>query len=160
EPRVVPCGATGTFVFGKPNLQYRGDCPAVDGARDEMPAAIPDESTPTYPASFPRSKGSCFSHQPGHPWVAVVDWPSADGWSVAATIREAADQRVETVLYDLTNGGTLASLSPSVSDLHVLVQLCALAEDVAKRPDDRPLAVNLSFGRMVKPSDCTSGGPS
>lgn len=158
EPRVAPCGATGTFAFGKPGLVYQGTCRSTSGAT-ETPAAVPVESTPTFPPSF-CSQGGCFSHQAGHPWVAVVDWPSAHGWSVAATIREAADQRVETVLYDLTDGGTLASLSPSVSDLHVLVQLCALAEDVQARPDDRPLAVNLSFGRMVTPSDCTSGGPS
>jgi hypothetical protein len=160
EPRVVHCGATGAFVLSRPGLRYRGDCRALGGATEDTPAAIPIESTPSYPSGFPCAQGSCFRHKAGTPWVAVVDWPSEHGWSVAATLREAADQRVETVLYDLTDGGTLATLSPSVSDLHVLVQLCALAEDVKARPADRPLAVNLSFGRMVTPSDCTQTGGS
>ena len=38
---------------------------------------------------------------------------------------------------------------PSVSDLHVLVQLCALEEDLQAHPLDPPLAVNMSFGRRT-----------
>jgi hypothetical protein len=158
EILTVPCGATGSFAFGQPGLRYHGRCRSNAGVTSETPAAIPVERTPAYPASLPCSQGSCFSHQAGHPWVAVVDWRSPHGWSVAATIREASDQRVETALYDLASGGALESLSPSVSDLHVLVQLCALAEDVQASPDDRPVAVNLSFGRMVAPGDCARPG--
>ena len=158
ETRVVSCGATGFFVLGRPGLRYQGKCRSTGGARSEAPAAIPTESTPSYPTSLPCSQWSCSDHEAGHPWVAVVDWPSAHGWSVEATIREASDRRVETVLYDLTDGGGLATLSPFVSDLHVLVQLCALADRVQAQPADRPVAVNLSFGRMVAPTDCTQAG--
>jgi hypothetical protein len=48
---------------------------------------------------------------------------------------------------------------PAVSDLHVLVQLCALEE---RSPADRPLLVNLSFGRhrsQAAGAEC-GGGPS
>ncbi len=158
-PRVVACGATGFFVFGRPGLQYHGNCRSFDGAT-ETPAAIPVERTPSYPPSLPCAQGSCSSHTPGHPWVAVVDWPTEHGWSVEATIREASDGQVETELYDLTAGGALSQWAPSVSDLHVLVQLCAVADGVQAHPSDRPLAVNMSFGRLATEADCTQLGPS
>jgi hypothetical protein len=159
QPRVVACGGAGSFVFGKPGLRYSGDCPTVDGGT-EIPPRIPVEPPPRSLESFPCSGGSCLGRSPGRPWVAILDWPTAHGWSVGATVREASDQRVDVELYDLTAAGSLGQWVPSVSDLHVLVQLCALEEAVRAHPGDRPLAVNMSFGRRVEGTGCAASGPS
>jgi hypothetical protein len=158
QPRIVHCGATGSFVLGGPDLHYHGNCRTTNGAT-ETPAVIPVERTPPYPPAFPCRQRSCDNHTPGHPWVAVVDWPTEHGWSVEATIREASDQLVETQLFDVTAAGALDQWVPSVSDLHVLVQLCAVAEGLKTHPGDRPLAVNMSFGRRVTEGDCNELGP-
>ncbi len=152
-PQVVACGGAGTFFFGSPGLGYGGICPALGGT--EVPSPIPVEPAPSVPQAFSCLQGDCLGHSPGKPWVAMLDWPTAHGWSVAATIREAADQRVGVELYDLTAAGTLAQWAPAVSDLHVLVQLCAVAEAAREHPRDRPLAVNMSFGRRRTGADCT-----
>jgi hypothetical protein len=144
--QIVSCGGAGTFVFGGPYLRYDGACRIADSG-SEAPALLPVEPEPRLPDSFPCSEGSCLGRSPGRPWVAVVDWPTAHGWSVAATIREAADRKVDVELYDLTAAGPLGTRVPSVSDLHVLLQLCGVAEAVKAHPADRPLAVNMSFGR-------------
>jgi len=151
KPQVVACGGVGSFVFGKSSLHYSGDCTTVGAT--EVPSPIPVETTPSLPASFPCAGGHCLGRISARPWVAILDWPTAHGWSVAATIQEASDQRLDVKLYDLTATGALSQWVPSVSDLHVLFQLCALA---AAPPGDRPLAVNLSFGRhkAVEP-DCS-----
>jgi hypothetical protein len=158
-PQVVSCGATGFFVLGKPGLVYQGKCRSDVGGI-ETPAGIPTEPAPSYPSTLPCAQGvRCSHHTPGHPWVAVVDWPTEHGWSVAATIREASDQKVETELYDLTAAGTLSQWEVPVSDAHVLIQLCAVAEAVKQHPDDRPLAVNMSFGRLATKASCGESGP-
>jgi hypothetical protein len=157
KPQIVHCGGAGTFVFGGPGLHYKGDCPTPPETGGGTPAAIPDELTPPLPPAFPCSQGSCLHHMPGQPWVAVVDWGTEHGWSVAATIQEASDRQVEVQLYDLDAIGGIATLAPSVSDLHVLVQLCALEEDIQAHPLDRPLAVNMSFGRLPAGDACPSG---
>ena len=159
EPQIVACGDEGRFAFGKPGLRYDGKCETLS-AGCEPPAAIPVEPTPLVPASFPCSQGRCLGHQPGKPWIAVVDWATEHGWSVAATVREASDGRVGVELYDLAAAGTLGQWVPPVSDLHVLVQLCALAERARNAPGDRPLAVNLSFGRRGPADPCESAGAS
>lgn len=160
EPRIVRCGGAGTFAFGRTGLRYPpGKCSPLE-VGSETPPIVPDELTPRLPPAFPCSQGSCFHHTPGNPWVAVVDWRTEHGWSVAATLQEASDQQVEVLLYDLNDVGTIANLVPSVSDLHVLVQLCALEETVQKHPLDLPLAVNMSFGRRAMGAPCASSGTS
>jgi hypothetical protein len=147
QPQVVACGGLGAFVLGKPGLRDDAPCGGLlQGS--EAPAPIPIEPAPRLPAAFPCAGGGCLGHAAGRPWVAILDWRSEHGWSVAATIREASDHLVDVELYDLTLGGSLDRLAPTVSDLHVLVQLCALAEAAQQRPADRPLAVSMSFGRL------------
>jgi hypothetical protein len=152
-PQIVACGDAGSFVFGQPGVSYKGCVSVADGT--EAPAPIPVEPAPSLPQGFPCAQGSCLHHTAGNPWVALVDWRTEHGWSVAATIQEASDQRVEVQLYDLASVGSIAQWVPSVSDAHVLVQLCALAEAVRLHPKDRPLAVNLSFGRR-RTGDCST----
>ncbi len=153
KPQVV-----GSFAFG-PGLHYDGPCQPQDEGT-WTPSLLPVEPAPRLSAAFPCAGGLCLQRKPGQPWVAVLDWPSAHGWSVAATIREASDQQVGLQLYDLTDAGTLGQWVTPVSDLHVLVQLCALAEHVRLHPGDRPLAVNMSFGRLQTASNCGSGSTS
>lgn len=145
-PRIVSCGNAGSYVFGPQGMIYDGTCGRIPPST-EIPTALPAELTPSLPPSFPCSLGRCLGHVAGKPWVAVVDWRDDHGWSVAATVREASDQRVGVELYDLATPNSITQALPSVSDLHVLLQLCALEEQVMNRPFDRPLAVNLSFGR-------------
>jgi len=89
----------------------------------------------------------------------MLDWPTAHGWSVAAMVREASDQRLDVELYDLTAIGTLAEWVPPVSDLNVLVQLCGLEEYARKHPGDRPVALNMSFGRRTTGAGCKTSEP-
>jgi hypothetical protein len=146
QPQVVACGGLGSFVFGKPGLH--DDAPCGDLRQGSgMPSPIPVEPAPRLPAAFPCAGGNCLGRSAGRPWVAILDWPSEHGWSVAATIREAADQQVDVQLYDLTLGGSLDRWASTVSDLHVLAHLCAVAEAAQQSPGDRPLAVSMSFGR-------------
>jgi hypothetical protein len=158
EPlQTLACGGMGSFAFGTSSLHYHGPCTAVGAS--EVPAVIPVEPAPPLPAAFPCAGGRCLGHKSDRPWVAILDWPSEHGWSVAATIQEASGQQLDVELYDLTAAGGLATWVPSVSDLHVLVQLCALEE---RSPADRPLLVNLSFGRhrsQAAGAEC-GGGPS
>jgi hypothetical protein len=153
ESQVVPCGGAGSFLFGGPDLSYAGQCSTV-GKGTETPALIPAEPEPRLSPSFPCFQGSCLVRS-GQPWVAVLDWQTPHGWSVAATIREASDERVDVQLFDLAEAGAIASRVPSVSDVHVLVQLCAVAE--AAQAGDPPLAVNMSFGRRAD-TDTDLGG--
>jgi|GEM_PF-5571616 len=147
QPQVVACGGLGSFVFGKEGLH--DDAPCGDLRQGSgAPSPIPVEPAPRLPAAFPCAGGNCLGRSAGRPWVAILDWPSEHGWSVAATIREASDQWVDVDLYDLTLGGSLDRWTPTVSDLHVLAQLCAVAEAAQQSPGDRPLAVNMSFGRL------------
>jgi hypothetical protein len=156
KPQVVACGNLGSFVFGRSGLHYDGPCTTVGAS--EVPSPIPVEPAPRLPAAFPCAGGRCLGRSAGRPWVAILDWPTAHGWSVAATIREASDQRLDVQLYDLTATGALGQWVPSVSDLQVLYQLCALA---AAPPGERPLAVNMSFGRhRTGEADCRTAGPS
>jgi hypothetical protein len=158
EPQIVACGGAGSFIVGRPGLDYNGPCQAIGAT--EAPALIPVEPAPRVPEAFACSQGSCLGRSTDRPWVALLDWPTAHGWSVAATVQEASDQRVDVELYDLTAAGALAEWVPPVSDLHVLVQLCALAETAQAHPGDRPLAVNMSFGRRQTGAACLQSGPS
>jgi hypothetical protein len=105
RPQAVACGNLGSFVFGRSGLHYDGPCATVGAS--EVPSPIPVEPAPRLPAAFPCAGGRCLGRSAGRPWVAILDWPTAHGWSVAATIREASDQRLDVQLYDLTATGAL-----------------------------------------------------
>ena len=141
DVRVIACGASGSFGFSPPDAPYQGDCVPIAGGTATPALLHRAGSLPA--AGVPLCRGSCFGHTPGRPWVAVLDWPTEHGWSVAATIQEASDRRLGVELFDLTSAGTRLPGAP-VSDLAVLIELCAVAE---LPKEDRPLAVNLGFGR-------------
>ena len=133
-----PLRRLGSFVLSRPEVSYHASCLPVDSGT-ATPLAIPDEPVPPLPSTFPRGPpgASALGHAAGSPWVAVLDWPTDHGWSVAATIREASDARLGVEFYDLTAAGMLSSWAP-VSDLAVLASLCAVAGAAAAHPEDRP----------------------
>lgn len=159
DRQTVLCGSAGSFVFGRTSQPDDNGCEGTAGGF-EPPALLPVDPAPRLPADFPCAQGRCLGHTPGKPWVALLDWQTAHGWSVAATVREASDRRVEVQLYDLNDIGVLSTWVPPVSDLHVLFQLCALAQAAQDHPGDRPLAVNMSFGRLDTEPGCAVPGSS
>ena len=150
------CGTLGRFFFGWPGLTYGGTCTPLQAGVEEPPL-YPVETT-AGSAAVPCQNGSCLGG--GSPWAAVVDWNAPHGWTVAATLREASDARVSAELFDLASPGTsLPFWLSQVGDAHVLAQACAVAERAAAQPQNPPLAVNLSFGRLATKADeaCATG---
>jgi hypothetical protein len=156
-PEVVACGGAGSFVFGNPGLRYVDAACGTVHSTSEVPTGIPEEPAPPLPPGFPCAGGSCLRHSADGPWVAMLDWPTEHGWSVAATIQEASDYRLGVQLYDLTRARLLGQPASPVSDLHVLLTLCVLAEAVREDSADRPVALNLSFGRHKGREACGAG---
>lgn len=156
----LACGAAGTLFVGTEPAPLKSDCglfeaaPSVHGLYPKTPAESPQA------AWSPCRGGSCFSAEPRGPWVAVIDWDDAHGWSVGETIRQASGQAVEARLYPLDASGLAAiDALPAVGDVQVLAQLCRVAEDAERHP---PLAVNMSFGRLAgrSPASCEPGARS
>lgn len=160
----LACGDFGTLLVGREPVPPKSGCgllkvkPADRGLYPEPPAdAVVKVSEGSW---YPCREGSCFTTEPSGPWVAVIDWNNPHGWSVGETVRQASDGLVETRLYALDASG-LAAVDhlPAASDVHVLAQLCRIAEDARARP---PLAVNMSFGRLAEggeaPEACAHNG--
>lgn len=150
DPERISCGALGVFYVGEETLEYSSACShSVYGV--EAPALYLAQDDPLFsPAAgewFPCAQGGCFGRR-GQPWVGIVDWNRGHGWSVAGTIAASAGPAIDLELFALDAGG--ATLDPQgVSDLDVLAQLCAVAERAELQPNDLPLVVNLSFGRIL-----------
>ena len=159
EPFRVACGALGTYYFGPGDFESSGSCSSASHG-DEVPALYLSQDDPRFLPSgaewFPCKSGGCFGRR-SQPWVAVVDWNQGHGWSVAGLIREVAGSGVDLVLFPLERTSGLAA-ADGVSDLDVLIQLCAVAEAAYQAPQDLPLAVNMSFGRLLDPSVSQSAG--
>ena len=150
----LACGAAGTFfVAGGPATPAKSGCALIDAAGGA--GLYPRTGAARAQAAWsPCHGGSCFSAEPRGPWVAVVDWDDAHGWSVGETIRQASGHAVEARLYRLDASGLAAvDALPAVADVHVLAQLCRIAEDART---DSLLAVNMSFGRLAdrSPAPC------
>lgn len=167
------CGSHGSFYLSREAPATKSAClthgatPAELGA---YPAPADISRVKAAPESWqPCADGQCLTDRPDGPWVAIVDWNHPHGWSVAETILQASDARVQTRLYALDASGldTLAA-HEGVGDLHVLAQLCRIAEDVESSHLEAPAAVNLSFGRYLAGTEacdparggltCTIGG--
>jgi len=100
-----------------------------------------------HPAPPPCDDGACFTAPDDRPWVAVVDWDGWHGWSVAWTILQASSGDVDVALFPLDDPSLTADFGPRVTDVHLLTQLCRLAEAVEDPAVSPPVLVNLSFGR-------------
>jgi hypothetical protein len=131
-------------------------CPIAAQGWECVPTfALPVGGAGADPGAWvPCAGGSCSSPggQPGSPWMAVIDWATPHGWSVAETAREAAGPGVGVELLPLDHPNSRLPLLGNlpVGDLHLLIQLCSLAERLQQGALP-PLVVNLSVGRAIPP---------
>lgn len=153
EPVRFACGALGTYYFGDSGLEVSSSCTSTTHGAEEPALYLSQEDPRFLPSAsewFPCKYGGCFGRR-AQPWVAVVDWNQGHGWSVAGLIREVAGTTVDLELFPLDQSSGVTAQS-GVSDLAVLQQLCAVAERAWQYPQDLPLAVNMSFGRLLDPA--------
>lgn len=109
------------------------------------------------PAPPPCADGGCFTSPGSEPWVAVVDWDDWHGWSVGQTILQAAGGFARVALFPLNDPYLTTEFGDRITDVHVLRQLCRIAEVVEDPAVIPPVAVNLSFGRLARPWDSVDG---
>jgi hypothetical protein len=148
-PENFACGALGLYYLGDQGLSYSSSClHQVYG--EEAPALYLAQHNPRFMPSagqwFPCRQGNCFGRN-SQPWAAVIDWNQGHGWSVAGTLSAVAGSGLDLVLYPLDAGGATFD-TQGASDLDVLARLCAVAEYVDQNPNDPPLVINMSFGRI------------
>lgn len=101
--------------------------------------------------------GSCFDSfdtpPTGKDWIAVIDWNEMHGWAVGGLIRQVTAANIDLALYRLDpsdpNWAPYSALA--TSDLHVLEQLCRIAQAVDGGVTLPPLVINMSFGRENRP---------
>lgn len=179
-PTELLCGTYGTFFleFGSPlssNLAA-----SVVEARDEgqeippeFPLVTSDSPTGRFVATRGKRAGfrstltrsdaptpcdgaSCFEAPGRNPWVAVVDWDNWHGWSVGWTILQTSESQVGVSLLPLDDPILATYFGERITDVHLLAQLCHLAEMVEDPAISPPVAVNLSFGRSQGLQDFAS----
>lgn len=157
------CGALGAFLVSglEAEIVVEPSC-RLGGGFEEPPAyARMPPGQYTSPRGWtPCAEGSCFEAAgTSGPWVAVLDWNDVHGWSVGELVLQASDGRLSVSLIDLLGArDDLPVAGPRVTDLDVLAQLCSVAELVHQEPAARPLAVNMSFGR-VRGDEVPCGSP-
>lgn len=155
------CGDTKAKECGS-ELARAYPSPLFPGAKARGAKATPAE------AWIPCDQGACFTAldkiESGEPWVAVIDWDNQHGWSVGWTIaqlsRPAGGREAPVVLFDLYENfaPALAPFSQlGATDVHVLKQLCKLAEAVDHK-NIPPSVINLSFGRIWQAEDALDPG--
>ena len=173
---VLRCGSFGSFLFDNSegrsgefagddfqdllarSTDRAGDQCAPEANGSEIPPTVTDQPVPAGVAWEPCTEGSCFSdplQAPDDDWIAVIDWQTLHGRSVAHTIAQTSPSAVGLKLFDLAEPGVreIATLE-RVGDAHILAQLCGVAQDSLEHP---PMAINMSFGRMhaADQSECT-----
>lgn len=156
----IPCGTYGVFYFGSAT-DILTLSPTSEGQGNEVP--------PLYPTSMetfnwdPVGESWFNPETVSDPWIAVIDWDDAHGDAVVWTVRLLSGETVDVFRYPLNNADSLSKSSeiiPHVSDVHVLVQLCGLAEMLDADPDlIPPLALNMSFGRLAQPDEVNVCNP-
>ncbi len=109
---------------------------------------------------LPCSLGSCFVDRTSPlraPYIAMIDWDDWHGWTVGWTISMMANHEIPVTLYAFED---MPELQPElgITDLHLLGLACKLAEDIDHNNFDRPLVVNMSFGRPPAETDGDSPG--
>jgi len=144
----LQCAGVGRFFVGSPSKLAEVSCPSREAATEE-PRIYPSKARPELTDGwFPCDQGECLGRD-GGPWVALVDWDDPHGWSVAETIRQAADGEVDVELFDLASlPAGLRAAGGGIGDLHLLAQLCRVAEIAADPGQTPPVALNMSLGRL------------
>jgi hypothetical protein len=143
EEDLVACGPSRAYAFGEVDL---GPECRIEYSGSEVPRLYPEHGPlPEAQGGVPCAGGGCLSAiPPAGPWIAAIDWRDNHGLSVAETLRRVSGLPVH--LFALDAPDALERLGDQVGDAHVLLQLCALAEQAEHSP---PQAVNLSFGRFA-----------
>ncbi len=162
----VACGSYGTFTFGPSAAGAAatdwtpagaGNCQEQVVEAIEEPRVVPGEVAfaPSVASWRPCDGGSCFTAAPTAPWVAVVDWHNHHGWTVGATILQAADRAVSVALFDLGSFSLPGADPAETSDLQLIAQLCRVV--TMADAGHAPLLVNLSLGRAGAQWPCAEG---
>lgn len=108
--------------------------------------------------ALPCADGSCLSGDGMRLPVAdvlVIDWDDPHGWSVAGIIDRLAGGGATLGMAAFDSSNLITTIGAGVTDAHVLEQVCRIVELPV---DDRPLLVNMSFGRPAPgnwESECT-----
>ena len=181
-PHQIHCGGYGVFEMQfDAEISERGEAspaPALEEGR-EVPPDFPLLAGSTPPGVFPslhgrgagapfRSRvgepppppcdqGSCFSAPGEGPWVAVVDWDNWHGWSVGRTVLQSSGEKVRAALFPLEDLDLTTWFGPRITDVHLLSELCRLAEVLELPAVEPPVAINLSFGRPRSFADAEDG---
>ncbi len=134
------------------SVQQGSSAPPWTTQKRRQPTSFDHKATAL---DLPCALGSCFADrtQPmSGPWIATFDWDDWHGWTVGWTISMLANHEIPVALYAFED---LVELEPElgVTDLHLLGLACSLAQDIDNNNFDRPLVVNMSFGRPEAPTD-------
>jgi len=149
-PAPIPIGNTSASLGGK-----RGSA-GSPRAGAPLSGLLKDAWTPC-------ATGSCFDSKGvptgARPWVAVIDWDDAHGWSVGWTVRELVGPGHDVALLNFLTPDLQEFSAKGVTDVHTLVKLCEIS-DAVDRGLRRPSAINMSFGRYFRPGvDSDLGSP-
>ncbi len=127
------------------------------GSNASIPFSVTANGTPTW---IPCPNKTCFAFAPSNTrdWVAVIDWDEVHGWSVGALIRQVLPNDIDIVLYELDPADPRWQpySALATSDLHVLEQLCEIAETVDGGAIPAPVVINMSFGREDRPPSASA----
>lgn len=166
---VVSCGTLGTYLFADP-LPILA-CNPDDGgvAPDEFyvqPRGIKlSPATPVTISSGLVGTGLRLKTElPPEPLAraVIIDWNDAHGAAVKSVLEQVASGAAYADLYALDAPELVAALGSSISDAHLIANLCSLVEEVAAG-GVQPAVVNLSFGRYsgedIDPATCSGTLP-
>ena len=173
----IPCGSYGRFLIVQ-STAPPGCTPIASGVEDpptyptqvvsvfpvhaarvsELPQQPLDPDPPSLRNDAPTRHATAQTTSPATPidedWVAVIDFDSAHGESTTWLADQTAGSTVNAALAPLDDPA-LAFLGP-VGDIHVLNQICQLAESVDDDELKAPIVVNMSFGRPSRAADPAS----
>jgi len=151
---LVACGDYGSFHFGSSAtscVEVTGiESPPVYTAPRPQIVQLPGGPIPrSVGGDLPCVDGSCFGDPGGttggEPWIALIDWNTWHGWTTGWSAISMSGLPVH--LYSLDGNDLTSFLGPAVSDAHLLVRLCEVAEAIDRQGISAPTVVNMSFGR-------------
>jgi len=167
----VECGALGAFLLSDGALtpSWEQSAPETGGSATFIGSTQSMQLGPIEYYSHPAPLAApdwfldhefWFNVSPDHampgPWVAVLDFSKTatpddetpHGHAVSWTIRLLSDDRAWIGFFPLDEDLTHLGVA-GASDVHVLFQLCDVLEYIQEYPDNKPLSVNMSFGRLA-----------
>ena len=148
---VVACGENRVYAFRPPPAGFTtSGCNPLFSVTENVRLYPTDSGSLQAGSPFPCSDRRCLTALPvAAPWVALIDWQNQHGLTVAETLGRVA-KGMPVQLFPLDAPEAVELLGDQVGDAHVLMQLCAIAEQAEVLPP--PQLVNLSFGRYLAPA--------